>query len=127
MGEISQKLETGAGRPNKIIPKDGKNYKYDILKQAGISKSEAQRCEKLAPARRGWGIIRGMTADRIRAELDLARELDEKARQHRQRAGELLRHAGGMVEVHAAARAAGLDVRMESLLLNMAPPTPGGR
>lgn len=64
-----------------------------------------------------------MIADRIRAELDKAKELDEQARQHRQRAGELLRHAGGMIEVNAAARAAGLDPRLAALLLDMTPPT----
>jgi hypothetical protein len=64
-----------------------------------------------------------MIAARIRAELDKAREHDEQARQHRQRAGELLRCAGGLAEVRATARAAGLDYRMEALLLNMLPPT----
>lgn len=64
-----------------------------------------------------------MIADRIRVELDKARELDEQARQHRQRAGELLRCAGGMVETHATARAAGLDVRMQKLLMDMPPTT----
>lgn len=68
-----------------------------------------------------------MIAARIRAELDKAKQLDEQARQHRQRAGELLRCAGGMVETHAAARAAGLDVRMQKLLMDMPPTTTRGR
>ena len=48
IGELSRKLETGAGRPSKIIPSSGKNLKADALKQAGISKNAAYRYEALA-------------------------------------------------------------------------------
>lgn len=60
-----------------------------------------------------------MIADRIREELDKAKQLDEEARRHRQRAGELLRCAEGWTERSAVARAAGLDPRMVQLLLSM--------
>lgn len=63
-----------------------------------------------------------MIADRIRSELDKAKQHDEEARQHRQRAGELLRGAGDWLAINTAARAAGIDPRMLQLLISM-PPT----
>lgn len=62
-----------------------------------------------------------MIAEHIRAELAKARQLDDAARQHRQRAGELLRCCENMIETRAVARAAGLDARMVQLLLHMPP------
>lgn len=54
LGEISQKLETskhGPGRGNKSLPNNGTPFKSAILKQAGISKSEAQAVKR-TPQRR---------------------------------------------------------------------------
>ena len=48
IGELSRELETGAGRPSKIIPSVGKNLKATALKQAGIGKNAAYRYEALA-------------------------------------------------------------------------------
>ena len=61
-----------------------------------------------------------MNATEIRAELDRAAQLDAEAREHRNRAGTLLRQArdtGGLRSVYALARDAGIDSRMVELLL----------
>jgi len=57
----------------------------------------------------------------IRTELDQAAQIDAKARDHRQRAGLMLRQAGALQDMHAVARKVGIDARMVELLLLMAP------
>jgi N6-adenosine-specific RNA methylase IME4 len=51
IGILSKELETapsGPGRGNKSLPDSGKPFKAEALKAAGISTSEAHRCELLA-------------------------------------------------------------------------------
>lgn len=51
IGELSRELEKaehGPGRGNKRVPNQGKPFKSEALKSAGISPSEAHRCELLA-------------------------------------------------------------------------------
>jgi nitroreductase len=62
-----------------------------------------------------------MNAAAIRTELDQAARLDAVAREHRQRAGLMLRQAGALQDMHAVAREVGIDSRMVELLLLMAP------
>lgn len=48
IGELSAALETAKHEgPGAVLPKCGK-YKANVLKDAGVSKSEANRCERLA-------------------------------------------------------------------------------
>ncbi len=61
-----------------------------------------------------------MNAAAVRAELDHAARLDAEAREHRQRAGLILRQAGALQDMHAVAREVGIDARMVELLLRMA-------
>lgn len=62
-----------------------------------------------------------MNAAAIRAELEKAARLDAEARRHRERAGMLLRQAGGLRDVGVLARDAGIDSRLAELLMQMAP------
>lgn len=55
--------------------------------------------------------------EKIKAEIELAKQHDEKAREHRKRAGQLLRgHTGSLQSV---AHAVGVDVRLLDLLAGM--------
>lgn len=66
-----------------------------------------------------------MNAAAIRAELDQAAKLDAEAREHRQRAGFMLRevvsNADGLLNKNAVFREAGIDSRLAELLMQMAP------
>ncbi len=57
----------------------------------------------------------------IRTELEKSAKCDAKAHQHRQRAGLLLRQAGGLQNIQAVAHKVGVDSRLVELLLLMAP------
>jgi len=65
-----------------------------------------------------------MDPQAIKSELEQAERHDKLAREHRQRAGDILRRTAGWVDVHKTAQALGMDTRKVELLLQMAPVKP---
>jgi hypothetical protein len=59
--------------------------------------------------------------EKIRAALDEANECEDQAREHRRRAGRLLRGLGGYKQATFLAQRLGVDARLVELLLDMAP------